>query len=128
MKTKRMLVIGAGLALTLALGTGFAAAQTDASGGGQPPAATSQAGDHATLHEQMRSQMTAEQQAQCDANHAQMGNGHDGSMMEGGSGGMGNGHDGSMMGGGSGGMGNGHDGSMMGGGSGGMGNGHMTTG
>lgn len=98
MKTKRMAVIGTGLALTLALGTGFAAAQTTASDGGQPPAATApQTGDHDAMHQQMRDQMPAEQQARCDAHHAQMGNGN-GAMMGGGgtghgSGGMGHGSD-----------------------------------
>lgn len=90
MKTKRLMVIGSGLALTLALGTGLAAAQTTTSGGGQPPAATTtQMSDHDTMHEQMRGQMPAEQQARCDAHHTQMGNGHGSMMMGGGSGGMG---------------------------------------
>lgn len=98
MKTKRLMVIGSGLALTLALGTGLATAQTTTSGGSRPPAATTtQMGDHNTMHEQMRGQMPAGQQARCDAQHARMGNGHGGMMMGGGSGEMGGGSAGMGM-------------------------------
>lgn len=44
-------------------------------------------GSHTGRHDQMRARMPAEQQAQCDAHHGQMGHAQ-GGMMGGGSGGM----------------------------------------
>ena len=98
MKMKRMAVLGSGLALTLALGTGFAAAQTTGSSG-QPAttATTAPMAGHDAMHNQMRDRMPAEAQAQCDTHHAQMSNGQ-GGMMDGGSGGMMHSGSGGMMG------------------------------
>jgi hypothetical protein len=85
MNRKHMLVAGSGLVLALALGTGLAAAQTTTSGTQAPSTTTStQPFDHNAMHDQMRAQMTAEQQAQCDAHHAQMGPGAGSTMMPGG--------------------------------------------
>jgi hypothetical protein len=84
MNSKRMLVAGSGLALAFALGTGLAAAQTTTSGPQAPSTTPStQPFDHNAMHDQMRAQMTADQQAQCDAHHAQMGTGANGTMMSG---------------------------------------------
>ena len=91
MTKKRLLVAGGGMVLALALGTGLAAAQTTTPDVDRPPVtapASMPAGDHDTMHEQMRAQMPEDLQAQCDTMHAQMGEGH-GSMM--GDGGMGSG-------------------------------------
>ena len=90
MSKKRILVAGAGVLLALGLGVGIAGAQTaDDPSTDQPAAACSTSmDDHDTMHQRLREQMPEDMQAQCDANHARMGDGH-GSMHSGGSGGMG---------------------------------------
>ena len=80
MTKKRMLVGGAALALTLGLGAGIAAAQTDPTSPARPPeAGTMHDGDMDTMHAQMPDEM----RAQCDAIHAEGGAMTDGGMMNG---------------------------------------------
>ena len=81
MTKKRMLAAGAAMALTLGLGAGIAAAQTDPTTPTRPPeAGTMHNGDMDATHEQMRDQMPDEMQAQCDTMHAQGGAMTDGMM------------------------------------------------
>lgn len=89
MTKKRMLAAGAALALTLGLGAGIAAAQTDPTSPTRPPeAGTTHNGDMDAMHEQMRDQMPDEMQVQCDTMHAQGGAMTGGGMMNGGMGGQ----------------------------------------
>lgn len=87
MTKKRMFAAGAAVALTLGLGAGIAAAQTDDgdTSPSDPPAACTDGamngGDMDAMHAQM-GDMPEDMQAQCDTMHAQ-GGGMTGSMMNG---------------------------------------------
>lgn len=71
---KRILAAGAAVALTVGLGAGIAAAQTDpTTPSGPPTAGHMHDGDMDAMHEQMRAQMPEEMRAQCDTMHAEGG-------------------------------------------------------
>jgi len=70
MTKKRILAAAATVALTVGLGAGIAAAQTDPTAPTRPPAAGNmQNGDMGAMHAQMPEDMRAE----CDTTHAQAG-------------------------------------------------------
>ncbi len=88
MKRTRMIAAGAVAALTLGVGAGFAAAQTDPTTTTTPAvgAPGMQTSDMNGMHAQMRSNMPDDMQDQCDTMHASM-QGQMSTMMN--SGGMG---------------------------------------
>lgn len=83
MKRTRTIAAGALAALTLGVGAGFAAAQTDPTPTARPPAEMPgmQRGDMGEMHAQMRAYMPDDMQARCDTAHASM-NGQMGAMMD----------------------------------------------
>jgi len=80
MTRKRILAAAATLALTVGVGAGIAAAQTDPTTPTRPPAAGNMHnGDMGAMHAQMPEDMRAE----CDTMHARMTDTMNGSMMGG---------------------------------------------
>ena len=89
MNKKRFLAAGGAGLLTLALSTGFSAAESRPTSAKQPAATTPmQAGDHDARHAQMRAKMPEDMRAQCDTMRAQMGTAGMDMMQQGGMGSM----------------------------------------
>lgn len=77
MNKKRLIAAGGVVVAALAFGTGLAVAQTG-SGGAPSRTPVTTTVDHDAIHQQMRSQMPADLQQQCDEMHAQMSTMQDG--------------------------------------------------